>query len=66
MQLNARRMFHNDILAANSVGGVIAPVKDFWRWHGCIKLNWEAHEDAGAGLYPEANLRLTICDDGYF
>ena len=44
MQLNALGVLHNDILAANDVRIVVAPVEDCWDWYSGIRLYCDADE----------------------
>lgn len=45
VQLNSHRMFHDDILAANGVRCIVAPVKDDWNRHSSIGLDWQKNKD---------------------
>ena len=59
-------MFHDDVLSANGVRGVVAPVKNLRHRHCRVRLDWKARDSLVAGFRRGGGLALTICDGGYF
>lgn len=39
MQLNTFHVFHNNVLAADSICRVVTPFQDFWYWDPCFGLH---------------------------
>ena len=58
-------MFHNDILTADGIRGVVAPVKNLWRWHGRVGLDWTAREISVTKPLTGGFI-LTVRDSGHF